>query len=513
MYNSRPQAAIYGSQPQASQADIYGSQPQAFRKSSGNGAGPGIYAAIYINPAYIFRGFIMSEQIKENKMGTMPIGRLLITMSLPMIVSMLIQALYNIVDSMYVSMIGESALTAVSLVFPMQNLIISIASGTGVGINALLSRALGEKEFGKAEKVAQHALFLGLVVSVITACVMLLIAVPFAAVQTSDPTIYNGTVTYMRICCGICFGIFMQITMERLLTSTGKTMLTMVSQATGAIINIILDPVLIFGYGPFPEMGIAGAAAATVFAQFVSAGLGIFLNTRYNKEISLNMKGFRPDGKLIREIYRIGIPSIIMMCIGSIMTFGMNMILIRYLNSSTAAAVFGVYFKLNSFIFMPIFGLNNGMVPIIAFNFGARHKKRIQHTYHLAAILAVVVMTIGMLLFWIIPDLLLGIFNASDQMLEIGRPALRIIATTFPVAGYAIVTGSVMQALGRSMPSMIISITRQLAILLPSALLLAIFGGLDAVWWSFDIAEVSSVILTIIFYHRVHKELIAPLPD
>lgn len=455
----------------------------------------------------------MSEQTKENKMGTMPIGKLLITMSLPMIISMLIQALYNIVDSMYVSMIGESALTAVSLVFPMQNLIISIASGTGVGINALLSRALGEKEFGKAEKIARHALFLGLVVSIITSCVMLVITKPFAAVQTSDPAIYNGTVSYMQICCGISIGIFMQITMERLLTSTGKTMLTMASQATGAIINIILDPVLIFGYGPFPEMGIAGAAAATVFAQIVSAILGIFLNVRYNREISLNMKGFRPEGWLIGEIYRIGIPSIIMMCIGSVMTFGMNMILIRYLASSTAAAVFGVYFKLNSFIFMPIFGLNNGMVPIIAYNFGARHKRRILRVYRLAVLFAVLIMTVGMLLFWIIPDMLLGIFNASLQMLEIGRPALRIIALTFPVAGYAIVTGSVMQALGRSMPSMIISLTRQLIILLPSAFLLAALGGLHAIWWSFDIAEVASVILTIFFYHKVHKELIAPLPE
>lgn len=455
----------------------------------------------------------MSEQTKENKMGTMPIGKLLITMSLPMIISMLIQALYNIVDSMYVSMIGESALTAVSLVFPMQNLIISIASGTGIGINALLSRALGEKEFGKAEKIARHALFLGLVVSIITSCVMLVITKPFAAVQTSDPAIYNGTVSYMQICCGISIGIFMQITMERLLTSTGKTMLTMASQATGAIINIILDPVLIFGYGPFPEMGIAGAAAATVFAQIVSAILGIFLNVRYNREISLNMKGFRPEGWLIGEIYRIGIPSIIMMCIGSVMTFGMNMILIRYLASSTAAAVFGVYFKLNSFIFMPIFGLNNGMVPIIAYNFGARHKRRILRVYRLAVLFAVLIMTVGMLLFWIIPDMLLGIFNASLQMLEIGRPALRIIALTFPVAGYAIVTGSVMQALGRSMPSMIISLTRQLIILLPSAFLLAALGGLHAIWWSFDIAEVASVILTIFFYHKVHKELIAPLPE
>lgn len=446
-------------------------------------------------------------------MGTMPVGKLLVTMSLPMIISMLIQALYNIVDSMYVSMIGESALTAVSLVFPMQNLIISIASGTCVGINALLSRALGEKEFGKAESVAQHALFLGVIVSVITSCVMLLITKPFAAVQTSDPDIYSGTVSYMRICCGICIGIFMQITMERLLTSTGKTMLTMVSQATGAIINIILDPVLIFGYGPFPEMGIAGAAAATVFAQCFSAVLGIFLNVRYNREISLNMKGFRPEGKLISEIYRIGIPSIIMMCIGSVMTFGMNMILIRYLASSTAAAVFGVYFKLNSFIFMPIFGLNNGMVPIIAYNYGAKHRKRILHTYRLAVVFAVVIMTIGMLLFWIIPNVLLGIFNASDQMLEIGRPALRIIALTFPVAGYAIVTGSIMQAMGRSMPSMIISLTRQLIVLLPSAFILAAAGGLHAVWWSFDIAEVASVLLTIFFYGRVHKELIAPLPE
>ena len=453
---------------------------------------------------------------KENKMGTMPVGRLLISISLPIIISMLIQAFYNIVDSMFVSRINEEALTAVSLIFPMQTLMISIATGTGVGVNALLSRALGAKEYEHANKVARHAIFLALASSIVVSALMLLLAHPFMRVQTSDPLIYRYGSVYMQICGGLCFGVFFQVTMERLLTSTGKTIFTMVSQMTGAIINIIMDPILIFGFGPFPEMGVAGAAAATVLGQSVAALLGVFLNLRYNHEISLNMRGFRPEKHMILIIYKIGIPSIVMASIGSVMTFGMNMILMQYLKNSTAAAVFGVYFKLNSVFFMPVFGLNNGIVPIVAYNYGARHRKRITDTTRLGVISAVCLMLIGLAAFWIIPDKLLAIFNASENMLAIGVPALRIISISFIFAGYCIVIGSTMQALGSALYSMINSLARQLFVLLPSAFILTVIfrdqGGLPAIWFSYIIAELVSVLVTTIFYRKVYREKIAPLP-
>ena len=450
-------------------------------------------------------------------MGVLPVGKLLFSMSLPMIISMLIQALYNVVDSMYVSQISENALTAVSLVFPMQSLMISVATGTGVGINAILSRNLGAKRFKEANNVARHAIFLAACSFVVVAVVMFLAARPFMSVQTSNPEILEGGVIYMRICCCVSVGLFGAITMERLLTSTGLTMLTMITQTTGAVFNIIMDPVLIFGLGPFPKMGIAGAAVATVLGQCIAACLGLFLNLRKNKEISLNMRGFRPYPPLISEIYRIAVPSIVLASIGSVMTFGFNMILMQFLNNSTAAAVFGVYFKLQSMIMMPLFGMNNGMVPIIAYNYGARHKKRIMGTYKLALMASCVLMLVGILAMWIIPDKLLALFNASDNMLGIGVPALRIISLSYIFAGFCIVTGSVMQALGRAFYSMINSITRQLVFLLPSAFLLAWMfrstGGLPQVWYSYDIAEISSFVVTAAFFRKVYKEVISPLPD
>ena len=449
----------------------------------------------------------------ENKMGTMPVGRLLISMSLPMMFSMLIQALYNIVDSIYVGRIGEHALTAVSLIFPMQTIVMSIAGGTCVGINAMLSRRLGEKDFKGANAVAQHGIFLCVLGGVIVSAFMMFFAPVFVGIQTTEPAIYGNAVTYMRICCGFCIGIFTQVTMERLLTSTGKTTLTMASQLSGAVINIILDPILIFGFFGLPKMGVAGAALATVIAQCCAGIIGLVLNIRFNKEISLNMKGFRPDLPLIGLVYKIGIPSIIMMSIGSVMTFGMNMIFLRYLHSSTASAVFGVYFKLNSFIFMPVFGLNGGMVPVIAYNYGARHRKRILDTLQFSRILAIVIMLVGVALFWIIPDKLLMIFSASDNMIAIGVVALRLISLTFPMAGFCMTTGSCMQALGVSFYSMIISLARQLIVLLPAAFILAVIGGIDATWWSFAIAEIVSLALTIVFYRKTKRELIDPLPE
>ena len=450
-------------------------------------------------------------------MGVLPIGKLLFTMSLPMIISMLIQALYNVVDSMYVSRISEGALTAVSLVFPMQSLMIAVATGTGVGINALLSRNLGAKHFEEANKVARHAIFLAVCSIAVVAVVMLFAAKPFMHVQTSDPEIFAGGVTYMRICCGCCVGIFFAVTMERLLTSTGLTMLTMITQTAGAVFNIIMDPVLIFGIGPFPEMGIAGAAVATVMGQCLAALLGLYFNIKKNKEISLDMRKFRPEPELIASIYKIAVPSIIMGSIGSVMTFGFNMILMQYLKNSTAAAVFGVYFKLQSMIMMPIFGLNNGMVPIIAYNYGARHKKRIMKTYQLSLFTAFAFMLIGILAMWIFPAKLLQIFNASEHMLSIGVPALRIISLSYVFAGFCIITGSVMQALGRAFYSMINSITRQLVFLLPSAFVLAMIfrstGGMPQIWYSYDIAEISSFLVTLYFFRIVYREVIAPLPD
>ena len=331
------------------------------------------------------------------------------------------------------------------------------------------------------------------------------------AMQTRDAEIYEYGVTYMRICCTICFGVFMQITMERLLTSTGRTLFTMFSQGTGAIINIILDPILIFGYFGAPEMGVAGAAAATVIGQICGFCLGTFFNFRFNREISLSLKGFRLRGRMVANIYKIAIPSIIMQCIGSVMTFGMNLILMGF--SSTAAAVFGVYFKLNSFIFMPIFGLNNGMVPIIAYNYGARNRLRINRTIRLAAVSASGLMLIGLALFWIIPDKLLGIFNASENMLSIGVPALRIISLSYILAGCCIILGSVLQALGSAIYSMFTSLLRQLVVLLPVAFLLSRIGDLQSVWWAFPIAEIFSLLATLFFFRRVYGQKIRPLPE
>lgn len=458
-----------------------------------------------------------NSRIKENKMGVLPIGKLLVNISLPIVISMTVQALYNIVDSMFVSQISEEALTAVSLVFPMQNLMIAIAAGTAVGFNALISRALGAKQFDRANRVAQHAIFLTFLETAVIAAVMLLLSGPFIRLQTDNPEIRDGAILYMRICCGVCIGIFFSITLERLLTSTGKTVYTMIGQLTGAITNIIMDPVLIFGLGPFPEMGIAGAAWATVLGQCLGAVLDLIFNVRVNKEISLNMRGFRPARSLIGEIYRIGVPSIIVQSIGSLMTFGMNLILMQYLNNATAAAVFGVYFKLNSIFFMPVFGLNNGLVPIIAYNYGAGHKKRIIHAKRLGTYAAVIIMACGMIIFWIFPKQLLGIFNASENMLSIGVPALRIISLSFPFAGYCISASSAMQALGSAFYSMINSLTRQLIVLLPSAFILsAVFrkqGGIPMIWFSFLIAEAVSVVMITALYRKVSREKVDPLPD
>lgn len=440
---------------------------------------------------------------QENKMGVMPIPKLLITMSLPIVLSMLVQALYNIVDSIFVAQINENALTAVSLAFPVQNLMIAISAGTGVGINALLSRNLGEKKYEDANLAARNGIFLAIVSSIIMALIGIFGSRPFFLMQTKDPQIVSYGTQYMTIITVVSIGIFMQITFERLLQATGRTIYTMITQGLGAIINIILDPILIFGLFGFPRMEVAGAALATVTGQVIAVFLSLYYNIKKNPEININMKGFRPNKRVISCIYQVGIPSIIMQSIGSVMVFGMNKILLLF--SSTAAAVFGVYFKLQSFIFMPIFGLNNGMIPIIAYNYGSKQKKRILSTIKLSVGVAVFIMCIGLFLFQTFPAQLLKFFDASEHMLEIGVPALRIISLSFIFAGYCIIIGSVFQALGNGMYSLAVSAARQLLVILPVAYLFAMIFGLHMVWWAIPIAEIVSVLLSMLLFRRIKR--------
>ena len=451
------------------------------------------------------------EQTKENKMGTMPVNKLLVTMSLPMVISMIVQALYNIVDSIFVSRLSEDALTAVSMAFPMQNLMISVAVGTGVGINAMLSRALGEKKFEAANKTAENGIFIEVLGYVLFLLIGIFVTKPFFLAQAGAGDIANMGIEYTRICLLMSFGIFMQIGFERILQSTGRTIFTMITQSTGAIINIILDPILIFGLFGMPKMGVAGAAIATVTGQICAAILAITFNLTKNPDVHISFKGFKPQIIFVKNILSVGIPSIIMSSVGSAMTFGMNKILITF--SSTAVAVFGVYFKLNSFVFMPVFGLNNGMVPIVSYNYGAQNKKRLTKTIKLAIMYAVCIMFIGIMLFQFMPDVLLRLFDASDHMLEIGIPALRVISLSFEFAGICIVISSSLQALGHGFLSMMISITRQLIILLPSAYILAKIGGIHAVWWSFNIAEIGSWTLSLLFFKHMYNKIIKHLGE
>lgn len=442
-------------------------------------------------------------------MGVMPVRRLLITMSLPMMISMLVQALYNVVDSMFVSYISEYALTAVGLAFPAQNLMISVGVGTGVGVNALLSKSLGEKNFDAANKAAVNGIFLAFCSWAAFALLGGFFSRTFMALQTDVPEIIAYGDTYLTIIAVASVGMMFQICFERLLQSTGKTIYTMLSQGLGAVINLILDPLLIFGLGPFPAMGIAGAALATVIGQCVGALLGLFCNLRRNPEITISFRGFRPYGVTIRKIYAVGVPSIIMSSIGSVMTFGMNKILGAF--NSTAVAVFSAYFKLESFIFMPVFGLNNGIVPIIAYNYGARKPDRIRAAAKLGFLYGAAIMAVGVLLFWLIPGRLLGIFNASDYMLEIGIPALRLISLSFLPAAFGIVTSSVCQALGHGVLSLIVSVLRQLVLILPVSWLLGHFVGLSAVWAAFPFAEVFSFLLSAVFMGYMFKTVVRPL--
>lgn len=442
---------------------------------------------------------------QENKMGVLPVNKLLVSISVPIMLSMLVQALYNVVDSIFVSRVSENALNAVSLAFPVQNLMIAVAAGTGVGINALLSKSLGEKRFERANLTASNGVFLGICSAAVFAVLGALFSRTFFLVQTDVAEIVEGGTAYIRICTVCSFGIFTAISIERLLQATGKTIYSMITQMVGAVINIIFDPIFIFVF----DMGVAGAAWATVLGQVVGAALGVYYNAKKNTEITLSFKGFRPNGYIIKRIYSVGVPSIIMASIGSVMTFGMNKILIGF--TTTATAVFGVYFKLQSFVFMPVFGMNNGLVPIVAYNFGARKPDRMVKAVKLGVIYATAIMAVGLAIFQLIPHILLGFFDASDYMLEIGVPALRIISFHFILAGFGIVSSSFFQALGHGVLSLIISLVRQLIVLLPAAWLLSLSGQLGLVWWAFPIAEIFSVMLSILFLVYAYRKEIKPM--
>ncbi len=449
----------------------------------------------------------------ENKMGTMPIAKLLFNMSLPMMISMLVQALYNIVDSIFVAKLSENALTAVSLAFPLQTLLIAVATGTGVGMNALLSKSLGEHNYKKANTIASNAAFLYICSYIVFLVLGFTIVKPFYASQigSADMQIMEYGIDYLSTVMIFSFGLLGQIFFERLLTSTGRTIFSMTSQLCGALTNIILDPIMIFGLLGCPKLGVTGAAVATVIGQCVAAIVACICNHKFNHEIKLNFSGFKPEGHIIGMIYAIGIPSIIMQSIGSVMTYCMNRILIEF--SSTATAVFGVYFKLQSFFFMPLFGLNNGITPIIAYNYGAQNRKRMLKTIKLSLITAFCLTFIGFICFEGIPQLLLSMFNASEDMLSIGITALRIIGFHYLIAWFCIVCGTVFQALGKAVFSMLVSIMRQLIVLIPAAYILSRLGGLNAVWWAFPIAELISLTVSLIFFIRINKTIISKLPD
>ena len=424
----------------------------------------------------------MAENTRENKMGTMPIGKLLANMAGPVMISMLFQALYNIVDSVFVARLSQDAMNAVSLAFPLQTLCIAFAVGTGVGMNALLARSLGEKNMQAVDRAA---------------------GTPFFRFQTENAQIIAYGSDYVKICIGGSLGLFLQIYGERLLQSTGRTDLSMISQIAGAVCNIVLDPILIFGLLGFPRMEVAGAAVATIVGQFVGAGLGLFLNLKKNPEVQIHLKDIRPHRATVADIYAIGIPSIIMQSIGSVMMFGMNKILISFTEAATA--VFGAYFKLQSFIFMPCFGLNNAMVPIVSYNYGAQKFDRVRKTVRLTVFTAIGIMCVGCALFELIPETLLGMFSPTDEMLSIGRVALRIIGVHFPLAGFSIIAGSACQALGKPIYALINSVCRQIIVLLPAAYLLSLTGRLELVWLAFPIAEVVSVILNATFLRLTYR--------
>lgn len=460
-----------------------------------------------------------SNTPRENKMGVMPVKQLIISMALPMMISMLVQALYNVVDSIFVARLGQDALSAVTYAFPLQNLMIAVGSGTGVGMNALLSRSLGEKRFDRSDAAANMGVFLTfcsfiafLLFSIFGSHWALSVQLKSSADTAAAAEIIKNGHAYLSIVTGMSLGLFFQMNFERLLQSTGRTQLSMISQTTGAIINIIFDPIMIFGLFGFPKLGVAGAAYATVLGQSIAAILGLIMNLKFNPDIHLSWKSIlKPQGDIIKQIYFVGVPSILMMSIGSIMTYGMNMILTVF--STTATAVFGVYFKLQSFFFMPVFGLNNGLIPVLAYNYGARRKDRIDEALKFSFSVAIGIMLLGTLIMHVFPAQLLRLFNADAAMLEIGVPAQRIISLCFPLAAMGIISGSIFQAFSQSIYSLIISLGRQLVVLLPAAWLLSKTGDVTNVWWAFPIAEGVSVVLSFIFFRKIYGSVVKPLEE
>ena len=452
---------------------------------------------------------MQKETLQENKMGVMPVGKLLVNMALPMIISMLVQAFYNIVDSVYVSQVSESAVTALSLAFPVQNMQIGFAVGVGVGVNALLSQSLGRKNQESVNWAAGQGVFLALVATALFMLFGFFGVRPYYTMQSTVAETVEGGIAYTSICCIFTVGIFIQVLCERLLQATGRAMQTMILQGTGAIINIILDPVFIHGWWGMPKMGVAGAAVATVIGQCTGAVLGIYLNLRHNPEVQLHVKFMKPNWKVIAPILEVGIPSVVMNGIGSVMNFGMNQILQGF--NEVATGVFGIYYKLQSLFFMPLFGINNATISILAFNYGARKPKRIVHTLKLATAVAVCIMLVGLAVFQLFPQALLGIFNPTEEFLAIGVKALRILCLPFPVAAICIALGASFQALGKGSYSTIVSLCRQLIVLLPAAYLLSLTGSVDNVWWSFPIAEVMSALVTGLLFGRLYRRKVKPL--
>lgn len=451
----------------------------------------------------------MSRTVSAARMGTEPLNPLLLSLAIPMMISMLVQALYNVVDSIFVSYVNEAALSAVSLAYPIQNLLIAFAVGTAVGVNAYLSKNLGEGNHAEADRAAANGLFLAVCSAIAFLIFGLFGARAFITAQTTDPLIARYGAEYLSICTIFSLGCCVQCMMEKILVSTGRSTFAMTTQLIGAVTNIVLDPIFIFGLFGVPRMEAAGAAVATVIGQFVGAAAALTLHFLYNKDVHITLRGFRPNGKTIRRIYQVGIPSIAMNAVGSVMTFGMNAILITF--SSTAVAIFGVYFKLQSFVFMPVFGLNNGMVPIVSYNYGARKPERILGTKRLAAIYAVGIMVLGFLAGQFLPGVMLGIFNASPDMLSIGVVALRIISVSFLLAGFNVISSAYFQALGHGVLALWVSVIRQLVVLLPTGWLLSLAGRLELVWWSFPIAEVVAFILCVIFQRVCYNKIIRPM--
>ena len=444
-------------------------------------------------------------ELNSRRMGEMPEGKLLLTLAVPMMLSMLVQALYNIVDSVYVSHVSEDCLTALSLVFPAQNIMIGLATGTGVGVSTLISRALGRNDPRGASKVAGNALFLCVCCWALMAVFGIFGAEWFINTQTDDPTIREYALSYLRIVTIMSLFVYFEICVERFLQSSGLTKYSMWTQIAGAVTNIVLDPFFIFGWCGLPAMGTAGAAIATIIGQAVGTLLGFYYHCRYNKEVKIDLALIKPDGKIIGEIYRIGFPSILMMCIGSVTNYTMNRILIGF--TSTAVAVYGAYFKVQSFFFMPVFGLNNGLIPILGYNYGAGKRDRIYRSLKYAVLFAATFMCVGCLIFELIPKLLLMAFAPSDEMLRIGVSAFRRIALHFPIASFCIIAGSACQALDKSFLSLITSCMRQLIALIPSAYLLSLTGNIDNVWWCFLIAEFMSLLCSAVFLKKTLKDV------